>query len=319
MGCAVGRHFHLSLGSHKALDMTFSAGHRRLTRQGGEDHGNSRDCSRVARSSRTRLLDCDLALVEDVQTDQIHRGVSEAFQLCLPYQGVFIWRVAGHDVVGDANQILFVSKDEDFEVLQRRETTAGELIITPTTSMLEELTGLRESDLARHPSFRARKKPAPARLQFEGAVFRARAHQQDATEAETRVLYILRRALGCDRPAPPASAQTLHLIRRTKEFLDAHINQTLSLTAIAREVRASPTYLTDAFRRIEGMSLHRYLVQLRLSRALLELRDADDLTALALDLGFSSHSHFTAAFRTAFGSTPSGYRALARNQPALQA
>jgi hypothetical protein len=40
-----------------------------------------------------------------------------------------------------------------------------------------------------------------------------------------------------------------------------------------------------------------------------ELPHANDLTALALDLGFSSHSHFAAAFRRAFRCTPSGFRA----------
>jgi AraC-like DNA-binding protein len=33
-----------------------------------------------------------------------------------------------------------------------------------------------------------------------------------------------------------------------------------------------------------------------------------DLTALALDLGFSSHSHFTDAFRRRFGMAPSSLR-----------
>ncbi len=56
------------------------------------------------------------------------------------------------------------------------------------------------------------------------------------------------------------------------------------------------------------MPLHRYLTQLRLSRALSELPHADDLTELALELGFSSHSHFSARFRQAFGLTPSEFR-----------
>jgi AraC-like DNA-binding protein len=59
--------------------------------------------------------------------------------------------------------------------------------------------------------------------------------------------------------------------------------------------------------------LQRYVTQLRLARALIELPDSDDLTALALDLGFSSHSHFTLAFRRAFGCTPSRFRKTIRN------
>jgi len=39
-----------------------------------------------------------------------------------------------------------------------------------------------------------------------------------------------------------------------------------------------------------------------------ELPDREDITDLALELGYSSHSHFTAAFRSALGVTPSDYR-----------
>jgi AraC-like DNA-binding protein len=54
--------------------------------------------------------------------------------------------------------------------------------------------------------------------------------------------------------------------------------------------------------------LVRYQRQLRIRRALALLPHTDDLARLALDLGFASHSHFTAAFRAATGVTPSAYR-----------
>ena len=46
----------------------------------------------------------------------------------------------------------------------------------------------------------------------------------------------------------------------------------------------------------------------RLARALDLLAQYDDLTTLSLDVGFSSHSHFSAAFREAYGRTPSEFR-----------
>src|SRR5438093_13458396 len=104
------------------------------------------------------------------------------------------------------------------------------------------------------------------------------------------------------------------MIRRTKEFLDARFTERLHLTEVADAVGASPAYLTDVFRRFEGISLHRYLTQLRLARALVELPHAEDITTLALDLGFSSHSHFTLAFRRAFRCTPSQFRGAPRRR-----
>ena len=65
------------------------------------------------------------------------------------------------------------------------------------------------------------------------------------------------------------------------------------------------------FRRHAGLPLHRYRRRLRLREALRRLADGErDLTGLALDLGFSEHSHFTNAFRAEFSVPPSGFRSL---------
>jgi AraC family transcriptional regulator len=62
-----------------------------------------------------------------------------------------------------------------------------------------------------------------------------------------------------------------------------------------------------ARRRHAGVALRQ---RLRLQDAALALGEgAEDLTRLALDLGFSSHSHFAQAFRAYFGTTPSRFRA----------
>ena len=62
----------------------------------------------------------------------------------------------------------------------------------------------------------------------------------------------------------------------------------------------------------EAMPLYRYQLHLRLARALDLLGQYDDLTALGLDLGFSSHSHFSSAFRQAYGRTPAEFQRSAR-------
>ena len=126
------------------------------------------------------------------------------------------------------------------------------------------------------------------------------------------MLVLLRAALDDDARRDEPGGPTRLLIRRTKEFLEAEFANRIRLSQVARAVGASPAYLTDVFRRVEGVSLHRYVVQLRLARALVELPHADDLTALALEVGFSSHSHFSAAFRRAFECTPSEFRQATR-------
>ena len=74
-------------------------------------------------------------------------------------------------------------------------------------------------------------------------------------------------------------------------------------------MHASPFHLARVFQQRTGLPVHRYLTKLRLRAALERLADgANDLTALALDLGFSSHSHFTDSFRREFGRAPSEVR-----------
>jgi AraC family transcriptional regulator len=80
----------------------------------------------------------------------------------------------------------------------------------------------------------------------------------------------------------------------------------LTLADIASGVNASLFHVCRSFRRSTGMTLHAYRNQLRLRTALERLEDGSaDLSRLAMDLGYSSHSHFTASFRHVFGVTPS--------------
>ena len=68
-------------------------------------------------------------------------------------------------------------------------------------------------------------------------------------------------------------------------------------------------HLSRVFRDRTGYTLHRYLLELRLREALNRLEDTgSDLTVLALDLGFCSHSHFTDSFGQTFGVPPSEFR-----------
>ena len=101
----------------------------------------------------------------------------------------------------------------------------------------------------------------------------------------------------------------LRVVDLAKQFLHARVDQPISLDEIAHAVQVSGAYLTDAFTRSEGMPLCRYRMRLRLNRALVHLPRCEDITRLALDLGFSSHSHFSTAFKSLFGVSPSAFRA----------
>ena len=79
---------------------------------------------------------------------------------------------------------------------------------------------------------------------------------------------------------------------------------------LARALAVSPFHLARVFRATVGRSLHAWRTQVRLRVALERVLDGADLMTVALDAGFSSHSHFTQSFRTAFGAAPSTVRSL---------
>jgi AraC family transcriptional regulator len=94
-----------------------------------------------------------------------------------------------------------------------------------------------------------------------------------------------------------------------KTYLASRLGERITLDDVARAVHASPFHLARIFQQRTGVPIHRYLTQLRLRVSLERLAGgANDLTVLALELGFSSHSHFTDAFRREFGRTPSEVR-----------
>jgi AraC family transcriptional regulator len=99
------------------------------------------------------------------------------------------------------------------------------------------------------------------------------------------------------------------LVDTTRVVLARRFREKLSLADLARAVFSSPFHLARIFRRETGRSLHQQQNRLRLRCALEHLINGQpDLTMLALDLGFSSHAHFTQTFRSEFGCAPSAFR-----------
>jgi AraC-like DNA-binding protein len=232
----------------------------------------------------------------------------------LPYRGLFIWHVGREDVVGDANQVVLVTGGEYYRLSNPLSAGYAELIITPDVDVLSQMLQVDLAQLPRHQLFRQRSWAVDPRVQAFRARFLHWAHSGvvDDLEAEVVVLALLRTTLQANVLRTDIHGSTRELVRCTKEFLEAHYVHPISLTDVGRAVGASPAYLTDVFHRSEGIPLHHYLTRLRLAHALVELPHADDLALLALDLGFSSHSHFSSVFRRTFGLTPSQFRESTR-------
>lgn len=147
-------------------------------------------------------------------------------------------------------------------------------------------------------------------------------------EVEEEVVGLLHRVLanayaarGMGPRLDPASGAAA-AVRRARRVLAERFREPLTLGDVAAAAGVSMFHLARSFHRATGITVHAWLTRLRLHAALEEIGSArwgDDLSAVALNLGFSSHSHFTAAFRRAFGCPPSALRPLLRARAAAPA
>jgi AraC family transcriptional regulator len=129
---------------------------------------------------------------------------------------------------------------------------------------------------------------------------------RDPLEVEETVLGVLARVAATPHRAQRSDAEAAEAAR---EVIARDPAARLPLRKIARASGLSPFQLCRVFRAHTGTTLTFYRHSLRLRLALDSVRDRSvSLMDLALDLGFSSHSHFTAVFRRHFGITPSQFR-----------
>lgn len=250
-----------------------------------------------------------------------HKGPEECTttsHLVFPYRGVYVRHLGSDEAVAEANQMLMFSADDGYRVSHPVNGGDASLAIVVDELLLRELAPrplIRPGAALAFAQHRLRIDP---RAQVLVALLRhsLQSGLVEPLEAESLTLTLVQRAIG-PRTAHTAgsTAGARRLVDRAKLVLTADLSRRWTLDEVAREVGTSPVYLTQVFQRVEGVPLYRYQLRLRLSRALDVLAHHHDLSALALELGFSSHSHFTAAFQQTYGCTPSQLRQRAVRVP----
>jgi len=249
-----------------------------------------------------------------------HRSAEEcssATHLVFPYRGVYVRHQGSREAVAEANQVVFFNKTEDYRISHPVNGGDACLSLWIDETLLRELAPKSQVRASGTLAFHQSRLCIDPRAQALVALLRHSLTRKFAEplEAETLTLTLIRRALGPRTShAAGASAGRQKLVDRAKLVLSSDLSRRWTLAEVAAEVGVSPVYLTQVFQQVEAMPLYRYQLRLRLARALDLLGSYDDLTALSLDLGFSSHSHFSAAFRQAYGRTPAGFRRAIRNR-----
>lgn len=91
-------------------------------------------------------------------------------------------------------------------------------------------------------------------------------------------------------------------------FVDEHLRIAPSLSDMSMRVGMSPSHFAKKFRHTTGLSMGRFVNRRRIWRSLEILKTDSPLASVALDLGFSSQSHFTHMFSHLTGMTPAKYQ-----------
>ena len=104
-------------------------------------------------------------------------------------------------------------------------------------------------------------------------------------------------------------------LRRVEEAINATSAAPLSMDELSRLAGVHPRHLLRTFRRYHGTTVANYVRQRQLQQARVAIANSKHpLAMIALDAGFADQSHFTRAFRKAYGETPAEYSRALRSR-----
>lgn len=250
-----------------------------------------------------------------------------ADEIVFPRGGVFERRLGARRIVGDPARVQYFRRADGYRISHPADSGDCCTVLTVNAALLRDMLAglrraaagagtaqipfldgpLRDADfLDLHRLRRAARDPCAEPLEIE----------ESALAVAGSVLSLSCRANGhapARRRRRTTTAAHRDIADAARLHLAASFDRADSLAQIARAVHSSPFHLARLFRGCTGLTLHQFRTRLRMAAALQRLSGgAQDLTDLALQVGFSSHSRFTAAFRATFGCTPSQFRGLPR-------
>jgi AraC-like DNA-binding protein len=123
-------------------------------------------------------------------------------------------------------------------------------------------------------------------------------------------VHLLRRYAACRPPTGAWSGGLSRLkLRRTTDYIEAHLEHELLLTEIAAVARMSPAHFARLFRRATGLTPHQFIIVRRIERAKRLLTESRlPIIDIGRQVGFTDQSYFTAVFRKYVATTPKAYR-----------
>jgi AraC family transcriptional regulator len=255
---------------------------------------------------RTALFESEIANVRRVRCGaQRSEAGSEEYDrqssFIFPQRGVFLYHVGSQRSVADPNTAVIVRRDTPYRVAHPAEGGDECFVVRPSENILgatmrDACTGVEAIPLS------------SAQQRNVRLLFLALERAHDAFAQDEIVLTLLREISDL-QPRRSEPLTNRKVVDEVRALFAAHPEKDVTLAQVGRRVHLSAYHLARLFQRTTGISMHQYRMQLRLGIAFDRMRAGwTDISALATELGFSHHSHFTAAFRKLYGITPSSLR-----------
>lgn len=149
---------------------------------------------------------------------------------------------------------------------------------------------------------------------FETPVLNAERFQAAIQLLEVFARYLAdigsRQAIACSETEPEAVANA-------KEFVQAHVEEPITLGKVVEHVNVSRFYFCKLFKKATGMTLTEYVARVRVERAKDLLSDPSRrISEIVFAAGFGSIPQFNSVFKRHVGMPPTEYRAALRSQNA---
>ncbi len=115
-----------------------------------------------------------------------------------------------------------------------------------------------------------------------------------------------RHTIACSAEEPAA-------VTSAKQFVQAHVNEPITLAQVVQNARVSRFYFCKMFKKATGMTLTEYVARVRVEKAKTLLVDPSlRITEVLYSAGFGSVPQFNSVFKRYAGMAPSEYRATLR-------
>jgi AraC-like DNA-binding protein len=228
------------------------------------------------------------------------------------HTGAFRARLADGPVMMDATRTLLAAPHEPFEVTRQY----GPAVTGSAISISDSVMAARLPHWSGSTKL-LRVEVTPRAVLMQHLILRQIAAGACSATIEELIVMLATEAFREPRIVPIVTRrQTIEprrdIVEMAQALLASNYDRAVHLEDIARAVEISPFHLCRAFKRVTGVHMREYITRLRLRAAVGEVIDPhSSLATIAHEHGFSSHSHFAAAFRKEFQVSPSEVRQLA--------